>query len=234
MSDLGRYRKLYPRLWRHPSFVSLTDGDKTVALYVLNGPQSNRLGLYMLSIAAAAEDLRSTPETLKKRLLNVCETFGWLFDADARVIYIPSWWRWNPPENENVLKGNLKDLNDIPSCGLVDAFARNTGYLAETFHQTFLEGLRKHIPQPSRNQKQYQGSESERQEQEPSALRAGADNGESPPPVSNKHLEIARRVLKDSPNAGTEYLVDAFHSHCQASKIETTRAFAIAALTAAR
>lgn len=74
----------------------------------------------MLSIATAAEDLKSQPETLKRRLLNVCVTFGWQYDADARVIYIPSWWRWNPRENENVLKGNLKDLNDIPSRGLVD------------------------------------------------------------------------------------------------------------------
>ena len=62
------------------------------------------------------------------------------------MIYIPSWWRWNPPENVNVLKGNLKDLNDIPPCGLVDAFAHNIGPLPETFHQTFLDGLRKHLP----------------------------------------------------------------------------------------
>ena len=75
----------------------------------------------------------------------------------------------------------------------------------------------------------------ERQEQEPSALRAGADNGETRrAPVPVRHIEIARTVLKDSPNAEIEYLVDAFHSRCLSSKIEATRTEAIAALTTAR
>jgi hypothetical protein len=57
MSDLGRYRKLYIRLWRHPGFLSLTDAEKVLALYLLTGPPTNRLGLYTLSIATAAEEL---------------------------------------------------------------------------------------------------------------------------------------------------------------------------------
>jgi hypothetical protein len=105
--DVGRYRKLYTRLWRHPGFAGLTEGEKILALYVLTGPQTNRLGLYLLSIATAAEDLGTTPETLTKRLRNVCQTFGWWFDSVARVTYIPTWWRWNPPENVNVMKGSL-------------------------------------------------------------------------------------------------------------------------------
>jgi hypothetical protein len=135
MSDLGRYRKLYVRLWRHPCFVGLTDAEKVVAIYVLTGPQSNRLGLYVLSIATAAEDLGTVPETLKKRLLTVCQTLGWLFDARARVVYIPTFFNWNPPENANVMKGSLKDLNEIPPCGLIDAFAANIETLPETLRQ---------------------------------------------------------------------------------------------------
>lgn len=115
MSDLGRYRKLFTRLWRHPGFVALTEGERNLALYLLTGPQTNRLGLYVLSLATAAEELGTTPETLKKRLDKVCLTFGWMFDAKARVTYIPSWWRWNPPENANVMKGSLKELNEIVS-----------------------------------------------------------------------------------------------------------------------
>ena len=162
MSDQGRYRKLFTRLWRHPGFVTLTEGEQNLALYVLTGPQTNRLGLYVLSPATAAEDLGTTPETLKKRLVNVCGTFGWSFDAAARVFFIPSWWRWSPPENVNVMKGSLKDLNEIPPCGLVDAFARNLQTLPQTLHETFLEGLRQRLRKPSRNQEPYQGTESER------------------------------------------------------------------------
>ena len=38
MSDIGRYRKLYTRLWLHLGFVALTDAEKVVALYLLTGP----------------------------------------------------------------------------------------------------------------------------------------------------------------------------------------------------
>jgi hypothetical protein len=178
----------------------------------------------MLSIATAAEDLRTTSETLRKRLSSICMTFGWHFDAEARVFYIPSWWRWNAPENANVLKGNLKDLNDIPPCGLVDAFARNTGNLPETLLETFFDGVRRHVPQPSSNQKQYQESESEEQKREHSALRAGAINDQKPKSViSVKHRQIASVVLRETPHADTEYLVDAFQFHCREGKIEAIR-----------
>ena len=90
----------------------------------------------MLSIATAAEDLRTTSETLRKRLSSICMTFGWHFDAEARVFYIPSWWRWNAPENANVLKGNLKDpMISRPAVSL--RVARNTGNLPETLLETF-------------------------------------------------------------------------------------------------
>ena len=234
MSEQGRYRKLYPRLWRHPGFVALNDGEKNLALYVLTGPQTNRLGLYMLSLATAAEDLGTTPETLKKRLANVCVTFGWAFDAVARVMYIGSWWRWNPPENANVMKGSLKDLNEIPPCGLVDAFARNYETLPETLHETFLEGLRQRLPKPSRNQEQYQGTESGKQDREPSALRAVAEKDNIRGP-SARHLAIAREVISEAPrNATTDYLIDALQSQYRQHKIEINRGAAVAALNAAR
>ena len=234
MSDQGRYRKLFTRLWRHPGFVALTEAEQNLALYVLTGPQTNRIGLYVLSPATAAEDLGTTPETLKKRLVNVCGTFGWSFDAVARVFYIPSWWRWNPPENVNVMKGNLKDLNDIPPCGLVDAFARNLETLPQTLHETFLEGLRQRLPKPSRNQEPYQGTESVRQEQEPSALCAVADNEDIPTPNA-RHVAIAREVTANAPrHSRTDYLIDAFQDQCRHQKVETSRLEAVAALTAAR
>lgn len=66
MSDVGRYRKLYARVWRHPGFTALTDGEKTLALYLLTGPQTNRLGLYTLSVATAAEHLGTVPETIPR------------------------------------------------------------------------------------------------------------------------------------------------------------------------
>jgi hypothetical protein len=80
--------------------------------------------------------------------------FDWHFDADARVFYVPSWWRWNPPENENVLKGNLKALSEIPPSKLADGFARNTETLDETLRPTFMECCQRHLPRRLPNQEQ--------------------------------------------------------------------------------
>jgi hypothetical protein len=41
------------------------------------------------------------------------------------VIFVPSWFTFNKPENENVLKGILNDLGDVPSSFLVEEFAQN-------------------------------------------------------------------------------------------------------------
>lgn len=247
MSDVGRYRKVYPRLWRHPGFHTLTNTGRELALYLLTGPQTSRIGVFHFSIATAAEDLNIGAETLRKGLSNVAVAFGWHFDADARVFYIPSWWRWNTPENANVLKGNLKDLNEIPPCGLVDAFARNLETLPETLHQTFVEGCRIRLLEPSPIQEQYQGSESEKQEQEPALRRGGAprrlclslkaQNGEKQEVgKAGMLISIARETLKlTNPRAPIDELVDAFR--CTAGhmgKVPTfTKAEAISALNAA-
>ena len=140
MSDTpGRYRKVFPRLWGHPGFLQLTRSAREICLYVLSGPQSNAIGLFNFSPATAAEDLGVGAETFRKGLAEVCVTFGWQFDNDQRVFYIPSWWRWNQPTNPNILIGNLKALSEIRPSALVDAFAQNLQTLPETFHETFIE-----------------------------------------------------------------------------------------------
>jgi hypothetical protein len=80
--DIGRYRKIYPRLWRSVPFVSLTAAERLIVLYVLGGPQRNR----HFSLAMAADDLGTSPHTFQERFAKVCETFGWHFvpTADAR------------------------------------------------------------------------------------------------------------------------------------------------------
>lgn len=215
MSDRGRYRKVYARLWRHPGFGSLSEGEKVLALYLLTGPQTNRLGLYVLSVATAAEDLRTVSETVKKRLVNVCQAFGWLFDGRSRVLYIPSWFKWNPPENANVVKGSLKDLNEIPPSGLVDAFARNLEHLPQTLHETFIEGLQQRLPRSLSIQEQYQYQDQEQKQEHKPKTRSS---------IEDKHVEVAREAVRLTSNRSTlDELVDAFGHVAQREKLDFTR-----------
>jgi hypothetical protein len=214
MRSLPRYRKVYPRLWASPAFRDLKESARLLALYLLTGPQTNRLGVFKLSVATTAEDLGISVETVKRGLADLREAFGWHFDADARVLYIPSWWRWNPPENPNVLTGNLKDLSDIPPSTLVEAFATNLETSDRTLHQTFNEGVRQRLRGHSPNQKQYQYQDL-KQEQEPRASRGNEEESISISatvrPPNDKLLSIARETLQlTSPDDPFDTLVDAF------------------------
>ncbi len=122
--------------------------------YLLFGPQTNRIGLFYFSINTAAEDLSTTTETLRGALLKVAESFGWSFDAVARVFYIPSWWRWNSPDHEKVLRGNLKDLSELPPCGLVDALSTNLTYLKPELLECFVKAVAIALPKASPSQYQ--------------------------------------------------------------------------------
>jgi hypothetical protein len=160
MSDSGWYRRLYGRLWRHPGFFPLSPDEKLIALYVLTGPQTNRIGLFRFSIEIAVVDLRLSQLVLRRAIARICERFEWGFDVENCVIYVPSWWAWNPPANPNVLKGSLKDLDAIPPCELRERFLRHLETLPETLRQTVPETVVETVPRtvprtvsanPSRN-----------------------------------------------------------------------------------
>jgi hypothetical protein len=237
---VGRYRRAYPRIWRHPGFVGLTQSERILVLYLLQGPQSNRIGLFHFSVSTAAEDLGVGLETLRKGLSNVCLTFGWLCDSEARVFYIPSWWRWNRPDNLNVLRGSLKDISELPPCGLVDAFASNLTYVPPDVQETFIETLMERLPKRSgtqeQEQKQYQKQD---QKQKPtSRLRneASASNRRAQSDASESLVKVAIETLKlTSPNRPLEELVDAFQNQFFTStRTSCTRAQALEAINRAR
>lgn len=164
-------------------------------------------------------------ETIRKGLADVAVTFGWGFDAEAKVFYIPSWWRWNQPQNPNVLKGNLKVLSEIPPSALVDAFTRNIGTLDETLHATFVEGIRIRMARrlPVQEQEHLSGAFQEHER----ALRAENAGGDG----SASHLLVARQVLQlTNPDAPIEHLLDTFFSlkPKACTKAEATKALNVA------
>lgn len=138
-----RFRKIDPRIWDDEKFKTLGPEAQLVAFYLVTNPQSNRIGFYKMSRAQAAETLRMPPATFAQRFADVLNTFGWKYDDAAGVLYLDSWWKYNPPENPNVLKGNLDDLHDLPQTALLDEFMANTRYLTGKVAETFVDTLSK-------------------------------------------------------------------------------------------
>lgn len=136
--DRRGYRKVYKRLWRNHDFRTFPDREKVLTLYLLTGPQTNRVGLYSYSMATAAEDLGWSLDSLRARQDRVLAAFKWIYDDKARVIYLPTWWEFNPPgEHEKTVKGLLSDLNDVPKTVLIHQFCRNLTHVPEVLWALF-------------------------------------------------------------------------------------------------
>ncbi len=157
---MARFRKIDPRTWRDEKFRHLDPLDKLIAFYILTG-QTNRIGIFNFSPAMAAEEIGIDSETFSERFVNVCQTLNWEWDEGSRVVYIATWWKYNTPENPNVVIGLLKDVDDIPETRLLSRFSSNFAYLPENLHETFTQTLAKRYPKPSPNQEQEQEQEKE-------------------------------------------------------------------------
>lgn len=132
------YRKVYTRIWKSPEFRGLSDALKVATLYVLTGPQTNRVGLYYFSFAQAAEALGSTSPKVRSMIGVVCKTFAWTFDQKSSVIWIPTWWSFNPvSQNPKNLQGYLSDLNDVPRTELIHSFCNNLRDIPAIHHHMF-------------------------------------------------------------------------------------------------
>jgi uncharacterized phage protein (TIGR02220 family) len=131
-----RYRKFEPRFWRDEKIRGLETIDKAVAAYILTG-QSNRIGCYSFSPGMAAEDLGMSYTTCATRVRHVCTHMRWKWDEAGGVIYLPTWWKSNPPENPSVLVSNLRDLDDVPDSPVVIEFCANLTHLDPGLRDTF-------------------------------------------------------------------------------------------------
>lgn len=143
--DRRRFRKIYTRIWRNPTFRQLEDAEKSMTLYLLSGPQTNRIGLFYLSIVTVADDLGWQRAETHARVERVCKAFGWAYDAISSVVWIPSWWDWNSPtENLKNMQGALSDLSDVPTTYLIERFAGHVVFVPPGLHKLFEYILEKH------------------------------------------------------------------------------------------
>jgi hypothetical protein len=124
---------------------------KLVAAYILVG-QANRIGLFLFSIARAQEELGMSARPFKTHFDLVLESLGWKYDQAARVMYIPTWWRYNAPENPNVLISNLDDVKGLPTTPLIHEFASNVEYLSPNLIEPFAQRMAERLGKRSANQ----------------------------------------------------------------------------------
>ena len=159
----AKYRKIDPRIWNDEVFIGLDPLGKLIALHVLSTQQANRCGIFVFSLAMAEEQVmgEGLGGGFRDGFHRVVKAFGWRWDPTARTLYLPTWWKYNPPESVNVLLGNLKDLEDLPQTPLLKEFCGNSKCLSGSVLKAFLERYPQPYPEPSPIQEQEQEQEQE-------------------------------------------------------------------------
>ncbi len=115
---MAKYRRVYPRLWDSVDFGTLTTDQKLLCLNILTGPQSNRVGCFVYRLSMASEE--TGIEVTHSLVDSLCDKLSWVYDKTTRVLWIPSWFAWNPPESRDALMGYVSDLAELPKSETVD------------------------------------------------------------------------------------------------------------------
>jgi hypothetical protein len=122
----GEYRRIgTAKLWQGARMRALRKKSRNghdLLLYLLTCPQGNYAGIFVLSIALAAEDLRwSKAKVLRERDLLVAD--GHIhFDPDSSVVYLPQVLEWDPAGQEKQFEGIVRRLKSLPDTSLVAIF----------------------------------------------------------------------------------------------------------------
>ena len=208
----AKYRKIDPRVWSDERFARLGQQEKLLAVYCLTSPQANRVGLFRFSLAMAREDLG---DTVSDTVFDtVCHTLNWRYDRTAKVLYFPTWWKYNHPDNPKHWKGSLSDLHDVPETPLLQEFATNLKYIDPKCHDTFRDGIGYRMGYGMAYQEQEQEQEQEQDSSVSDSVSGAVEasgNGRQPPRLAaneckvqfkSRDLFVATRIAKQSPGGG--------------------------------
>lgn len=108
------YGKVKQQFWESESLRGLSIPAKFLALYLLTSPHTNAIGCFRLPIAYICHDTELAGEAMEAALAELlaarfaipCERLPW--------IYIPNYLHHNPPENPNVWRKCVKELDGLP------------------------------------------------------------------------------------------------------------------------
>ena len=113
------YGKVSESYWHDDAIRALSEDARHGMLYLISCPHGNRLGLFVLAPAYAAEDLQWETERVSAMLTELRDAGRILWDEANRVVFVRYYLRHNTLANGNVIKGALRDLEALPRTPLI-------------------------------------------------------------------------------------------------------------------
>lgn len=149
---MSRYNEVYQCTWDSEDFKSLSKSEpnaQTLWLYLLTGKHKTPLpGIYNIGLGALEDFLKWSRKALAECFQELSRKDMAKVDFENNVIYLPNWYKWNKPQNPNVLKGWLNLLDNIPNCEYKYLYYQQLKSLVESLDKSFHKVLSESFPTP--------------------------------------------------------------------------------------
>jgi hypothetical protein len=131
------YRTTHCRIWDDDKFPFVSDDCQLVWFHLRTTPNTNPLGCYKATLEGLASEKRWPVKRYKKAIHEGLSNGFWKVDERFHVIYFPNHFKYNKPENPNVLRAWLKCLGHIPDCDLKAEMIESLKTFAEGWGEPF-------------------------------------------------------------------------------------------------
>lgn len=200
----AKFRKIDPRIWNDEKFVAMTLDEKLLAFWLLTNSRLNRVGVVLWSPGLASEETGIDRHRVDTVCHTVCHTLNWVFDTRSKLVFLTTWWKYNTPDNESALKGQLEDLHDLPKNDLNPHFIRASEYLKPSLRH-LVHTVCPTVPDTVGDTVSPQKKEKEKKQEgkivpsELPAPPAGVVPPTSPPPPPEQSKQPRKKSASDQP-----------------------------------
>lgn len=122
MKSEDRYALISRRVWDDETFRAWSAPQanaQTLWLYLLSNPIAGSIpGLFRFSVAETAERFAWSHKATEKVFAEIVSSGRALYDAHARLVWLPNALRLNPPANPKVVIGWARQWRELPECEL--------------------------------------------------------------------------------------------------------------------
>jgi len=143
---MSHFRKIDVRIWNDAKFASLNDEGKLVFLTMLTHPSMTALGAMRCSMEGLLSELKGNREALADGFRDIIRHGMAEYDADARMIALPNFLKYNPPTAPNTVKAWARQLEYLPECQLKTVVIQRavafTHGMADAFQHAIPDAMR--------------------------------------------------------------------------------------------
>lgn len=108
------YGKIETTFWQNPKVKKLSDGGRSLLLYMLTCPHGNSVGCFVLPDGYICADLEWPSERVSEHVRELVSKGFIERDENTSLTRVLGWWGHNTIENGNVAKAALKALRLLP------------------------------------------------------------------------------------------------------------------------